>query len=97
VLACAALQCMGGQFQGRLVFRNDEERARAAGHGVTDLDRKYDLHDLVRAESIFVATGVTTGALLEGVRMTGDFVYTHSLVTNSATGTVREVRLKRRV
>jgi len=97
VLACAALKCMGGQFQGRLVFRNDEERARAAGHGVTDFDRKYDLHDLVRAEAIFVATGVTTGALLDGARMTGDFVYAHSLVTNSATGTVREVRLKRRV
>ena len=55
VLACAALKCVGGQFQGRLVFRNDDEkRARRSGHGVQDLDRKYDLHEMVRADAIFV-------------------------------------------
>ncbi|MDQ2764840.1 MAG: fructose-bisphosphatase class II, partial [Pseudomonadota bacterium] len=95
VLACAALKCVGGQFQGRLVFRNADERARAKGHGITDLDRKYDLHEMVRADAIFVATGVTSGALLDGVRMAGGLIYTHSLVMNSATGTVREVRMKR--
>ncbi len=96
VLACAALKCVGGQFQGRLVFRNADERARAKGHGVTDLDKKYDLHEMVRADAIFVATGVTTGPLLDGVRMIGGLVHTHTLVMNSATGTVREVRMKRR-
>ncbi len=96
VLACAALKCVGGQFQGRLVFRNADERARAKGHGVTDLDKKYDLHEMVRADAIFVATGVTTGALLDGVRMIGGLVHTHTLVMNSASGTVREVRMKRR-
>ena len=64
VLACAALKCVGGQFQGRLVFRNADERARAKRHGITDLDQKYDLHEMVRADAIFVATGVTNGALL---------------------------------
>jgi fructose-1,6-bisphosphatase II / sedoheptulose-1,7-bisphosphatase len=97
VLACAALKCVGGQFQGRLVFRNADERARAHGHGITDLDRKYDLHEMVRADAIFVATGVTGGALLDGVRIKDGFVHTHTLVMNSASGAVRQVRLKRRI
>jgi fructose-1,6-bisphosphatase II / sedoheptulose-1,7-bisphosphatase len=97
VLACAALKCVGGQFQGRLVFRNADERARAHGHGITDLDRKYDLHEMVRADAIFVATGVTGGNLLDGVRIKDGFVHTHTLVMNSASGAVRQVRLKRRL
>jgi fructose-1,6-bisphosphatase II / sedoheptulose-1,7-bisphosphatase len=97
VLACAALKCVGGQFQGRLVFRNADERARAKRIGITDLDKKYDLHEMVRADAIFAATGVTKGALLDGVRYENGFVHTHSLVMNSATRTVREVRMKRPV
>jgi fructose-1,6-bisphosphatase II / sedoheptulose-1,7-bisphosphatase len=97
VLACAALKCVGGQFQGRLVFRNADERARAARVGITDLDKKYDLHEMVRADAIFAATGVTKGALLDGVTVKDGFVNTHSLVMNSATRTVREVRMKRPV
>jgi len=95
VLACAALKCVGGQFQGRLVFRNADERARAKRLGITELDKKYDLHELVRADAIFAATGVTKGALLDGVKISGGFVRTHSLVMNSATHTVREVRMQR--
>jgi fructose-1,6-bisphosphatase II / sedoheptulose-1,7-bisphosphatase len=95
VLACAALKCVGGQFQGRLVFRNADERARAARVGITDLDKKYDLHEMVRADAIFAATGVTKGALLDGVKFEGGFVHTHTLVMNSASHTVREVRMKR--
>ena len=97
VLACAALKCVGGQFQGRLVFRNADERARAARVGITDLDKKYDLHEMVRADAIFAATGVTKGALLDGVTLEDGFVHTHTLVMNSATHTVREVRMKRPV
>ena len=97
VLACAALKCVGGQFQGRLVFRNADERKRAERIGITELDKKYDLHEMVRADAIFAATGVTNGALLDGVRLAGGFVHTHSLVLNSATRTVREVRMKRPV
>ena len=97
VLACAALKCVGGQFQGRLVFRNNDERARAARVGITDFDKKYDLHEMVRADAIFAATGVTKGALLDGVTVSGGFVHTHTLVMNSATHTVREVRMKRPV
>jgi len=95
VLACAALKCVGGQFQGRLVFRNADERARAARVGITDLDKKYDLHEMVRADAIFAATGVTNGALLDGVTFSDGFVHTHTLVMNSATRTVRDVRMKR--
>jgi fructose-1,6-bisphosphatase II / sedoheptulose-1,7-bisphosphatase len=97
VLACAALKCVGGQFQGRLVFRNNDERERARRIGITELDKKYDLHEMVRADAIFAATGVTDGALLDGVKHEGGFVHTHTLVMNSATRTVREVRMKRPV
>jgi fructose-1,6-bisphosphatase II / sedoheptulose-1,7-bisphosphatase len=95
VLACAALKCVGGQFQGRLVFRNADEKARATRLGVTDFDRKYSLHEIVRADAIFAATGVTSGALLDGIRFESGFVHTHSLVMNSSSRTVREVRMKR--
>jgi len=97
VLACAALKCVGGQFQGRLLFRNGDERARAARWGITDLDKTYDLHEIVRAEAIFAATGVTRGGLLDGVVYRDGCVHTHTLVMNSSTGTVREVRMKRKV
>ncbi|HEX5777116.1 MAG TPA: class II fructose-bisphosphatase [Caulobacteraceae bacterium] len=97
VLACAALKCVGGQFQGRLVFRNADERSRAERWGITQLDKKYDLHEIVRADTIFAATGVTDGALLEGVKFKDGFVHTHTLVMNSSTRTVREVRMKRPV
>ena len=95
VLACAALKCVGGQFQGRLVFRNADERARAARLGITDLDKKYTLHEMVRADAIFAATGVTKGAVLDGVTLKDGFVHTHTLVMNSSTQTVREIRMKR--
>ncbi|HWA64041.1 MAG TPA: class II fructose-bisphosphatase [Caulobacteraceae bacterium] len=97
VLACAALKCVGGQFQGRLVFRNADERSRAARLGITDLDKKYDLAEIVRADAIFAATGVTKGALLDGVRFADGFVLTDSLVMNSSTRTVRQVQMKRKV
>jgi fructose-1,6-bisphosphatase II / sedoheptulose-1,7-bisphosphatase len=95
VLACAALKCVGGQFQGRLVFRNADERGRAQRIGITEFDKKYDLHEMVRGPAIFAATGVTKGALLDGVRVDGGLVHTHSLVMDSSTGTVRQVRMKR--
>ncbi len=97
VLACAALKCVGGQFQGRLVFRNADEKARAERLGVKDFDKLYTLNEIVRADAIFAATGVTTGALLDGVRQEAGFIRTHSLVMNSASRTVREVRMKRPV
>ena len=97
VLACAALKCVGGQFQGRLVFRNEDERARARRLGLNDseFDRKYELNELVRGDAVFAATGVTTGTLLDGVRTSRGFIHTHSIVMNSQTGTVREIRMKR--
>jgi len=93
VLAAAALRCVGGQFQGRLVFRNDDERARAAKWGVTDLDRIYSLEDLAKGDCIFAATGVTDGSLLAGVKRRRDgVVTTDSVVMRAATGTVRWVK-----
>jgi fructose-1,6-bisphosphatase II / sedoheptulose-1,7-bisphosphatase len=92
VLAAAALRCVGGQFQGRLVFRNDDERARAARWGVEDLDRIYKLDELARGDVIFAATGVTDGSLLAGVKRRKDFVSTESVVMRASTGTVRWVK-----
>jgi fructose-1,6-bisphosphatase II / sedoheptulose-1,7-bisphosphatase len=93
VLAAAALRCVGGQFQGRLVFRNDDERARAAKWGVEDLDRIYHLEDLAKGDCIFAATGVTDGSLLEGVkRRKGGCITTESVVMRASTGTVRWVK-----
>ncbi len=91
VLAAAALRCIGGQFQGRLFFRNDEERERARRMGVGDLDRVYDLHDLARGDVMFTATGVTDGTMLKGIRRVGSKVVTQSIVMRSKTGTVRLV------
>ena len=95
VLACAALKCVGGQFQGRLVFRNADERARAQRIGLTDFDKTYDLHELVQGPAVFAATGVTKGALLDGVKVERGFVHTHSLVMDSANRFVRVIRMKR--
>ncbi len=97
VLACAALKCVGGQFQGRLVFRNADEKARAKKHGITDFDRKYDLHEMVSEDALFVATGVTDGALLSGVKIGGGLARTHSLLMDSHTRTVREIRMRRSI
>ena len=97
VLAAAALRCIGGQMQGRLVFRNDDEKARAAKWGISDLNRKYGLMDLVAGDVVFSATGVTDGAMLRGVhRDGGEFITTESVVMRSATGTVRWIRARHR-
>ncbi len=91
VLAAAALRCIGGQFQGRLLFRNDAERERAKRWGVTDLDKKYGLYDLAKGDVMFCATGVTTGPMLGGVRRFAGGAITHSVVMRSKSGTVRYV------
>lgn len=92
VLAAAALRCTGGQFQGRLVFRNEDEKARARRAGIKDLDRKYSLQDLSSGDVIFAATGVTDGSFLKGVRRSsGGGLSTHSVVMRAASRTVRWV------
>ena len=91
VLAAAALRCIGGQFQGRLLFRNDDEKARAAKWGVTDLNKKYSLTELASGNVMFAATGVTDGAMLKGVRRFAGGATTHSVIMRSKSGTVRYV------
>lgn len=91
VLAAAALRCIGGQFQARLLFRNDDERARAAKWGVEDLNRKYYLEDLASGDVIFAATGVTDGNLLKGVHRVGNMVTTESIVMRASSRTVRRI------
>jgi fructose-1,6-bisphosphatase II / sedoheptulose-1,7-bisphosphatase len=91
VLAAAALRCIGGQMQGRLLFENEEQIARAAGMGVVDPNRKYRLEDMAKGEVMFAATGVTTGPMLRGVRRFHAGAVTHSIVMRSKTGTVRYI------
>jgi fructose-1,6-bisphosphatase II / sedoheptulose-1,7-bisphosphatase len=91
VLAAAALQCIGGQMQARLIFRNDDEKERAARAGITDLKRKYGLNDLAHGDVMFSATGVTNGAMLQGVRRFAGGAITHSVVMRSKSGTVRMI------
>ena len=91
VLAAAALRCIGGQMQGRLVFRNADERARATRLGIKEFDRKYSLLELAHGEVMFAATGVTNGTMLKGVRRFRNGASTHSLVMRSKSGTVRYI------
>ena len=93
VLAAAALRCVGGQFNGRLVFRNDDERARARKWGIEDLDRIYKLDELAMGDCIFAATGVTSGSLLDGVKLRRDGkMTTDSVVMRASSGTVRWIK-----
>jgi len=93
VLAAAALRCVGGQFKGRLLFRNDDERARARKWGIEDLDRIYDLTELATGDVIFAATGVTSGSLLDGVKkLRNGKMTTESVVMRASSGTVRWVK-----
>jgi fructose-1,6-bisphosphatase II / sedoheptulose-1,7-bisphosphatase len=91
VLAAAALRCVGGQIQGRLVFRNDDEIARARRWGIDDLERIYTIEDMAKGDCIFAATGVTDGSLVEGVRRRKGCVTTQSIVMRASTGTIRRV------
>ncbi|MEP3052276.1 MAG: class II fructose-bisphosphatase [Erythrobacter sp.] len=102
VLAAAALRCVGGQFNGRLVFRNDDEKSRARKWGIEDLNRIYKLEDLASGDCIFAATGVTQGSLLDGVKRrrnhTGDTVMTtESVVMRASSGTVRWIKGEHRI
>jgi fructose-1,6-bisphosphatase II / sedoheptulose-1,7-bisphosphatase len=92
VLAAAALRCVGGQFNGRLLFRNEAEKARARKWGIEDLSRIYKLEDLAKGDCIFAATGVTDGSLLQGVKRRKGRMTTESVVMRASSGTVRWVR-----
>jgi fructose-1,6-bisphosphatase II / sedoheptulose-1,7-bisphosphatase len=91
VLAASALKCMGGQMWGKLLFRNDDEKGRAAKAGITDLDRIYARDDLVTADVIFAATGVTNGSIVAGVKREPHYLQTETILMRSKTGSVRRM------
>ena len=91
VLAAAALKCMGGQMYGQLLFRNDDERGRARRAGITDFNRIYTRDDLVTADVIFAATGVTQGSILQGIHIEAGYVTTETILMRSKTGSVRRM------
>lgn len=94
VLAAAALKCMGGQIFCRLVFRNEDEKARAARAGITDFDRIYSRDEMVTQDVIFAASGVTGGSLLSGIRREPGWVTTETLIMRSKTGSVRRMEYR---
>jgi fructose-1,6-bisphosphatase II / sedoheptulose-1,7-bisphosphatase len=94
VLAAAALRCIGGQIQGRLHFRNDDERERAHKAGIRDFNRKYATEEMASGDVMFAATGVTTGSMLRGIHYDGDAVITHTVVMRSLTRTVRWIEAR---
>ncbi|MEO6299588.1 MAG: class II fructose-bisphosphatase [Paracoccaceae bacterium] len=91
VLAASALKCMGGQMYGQLLFRNDDERDRATRAGITDFNRIYSRDELVTADVIFAATGVTQGSILQGIRREAGYVSTETILMRSKTGSVRRM------
>ena len=96
VLAAAALKCMGGQMYGQLIFRNDDERARARKTGVKDFDRIYALDDLITDDVIFAATGVTDGSVVSGARRVDGYLETETILMRSKTGSVRRLFYRQR-
>jgi fructose-1,6-bisphosphatase II / sedoheptulose-1,7-bisphosphatase len=96
VLAAAALRCIGGQMQGRLILDSEEKRERAAKMGIKEPRKKYEMEDMVRGDCLFAATGVTDGSMLRGVKFRGDMIDTETVVMRSVTGTVRWIRAEHR-
>jgi fructose-1,6-bisphosphatase II / sedoheptulose-1,7-bisphosphatase len=96
VLAAAALRCIGGQMQARLVLDTAERRERAAKMGVTDPRKRFEIEDMVRGDCLFAATGVTDGAMLRGVKFRNEIIETETVVMRSVTGTVRRITAEHR-
>ena len=97
VISAAALRCVGGDMQGRLLFRSDAEREKARAMGIADGEKVFGIQDLARGDVMFAATGVTNGDFLKGVRFTGDGARTQSVVMRSRTGTVRYIETEHHV
>jgi fructose-1,6-bisphosphatase II / sedoheptulose-1,7-bisphosphatase len=91
VLAAAALRCIGGQMWGKLLYENEEQVTRAKSMGVTNPDRVYRVDEMAKGDVMFAATGVTSGAMLRGVRRHAGGAYTHSIAMRSRSGTVRYI------
>jgi fructose-1,6-bisphosphatase II / sedoheptulose-1,7-bisphosphatase len=96
VLAAAALRCIGGQMQGRLILDTEEKRERAKKMGIKDPKKKYNMKDMVRGDCLVSATGVTDGSMLRGVRFEPERIFTHTVVMRSVTGTVRWIDAEHR-
>jgi fructose-1,6-bisphosphatase class II len=91
VLAAAALQCIGCNLEGQLLFNNEDEIKRAKKTGINDLNKIYQLNDLAMGDIMFSATGVTDGTMLKGIKITKNYAETHSIVMRSKTGTIRHI------
>lgn len=96
VIAAAALRCRGGDFVGKLVYKDEAEKARATRMGIKDLNKIFGIHELAKGNVMFCATGITQGAFLNGIRLVHGGAYSHSIVMRSETGTVRYIQTEHR-
>ena len=96
VLAAAALKCLGGQMQGRLVFRNKDEKGRASKAGIKNLEKIYRRDDMVSQDVIFAATGVTDGSIVQGAHRDGDYLETETILMRSKSGSVRRLTYRQK-
>src|SRR5690606_2059453 len=94
VLAAAALRCIGGQMQGRLLLNTEDKNARAAKMGISDPNRVYAMEEMAKGDVLFAATGVTDGNMLQGVKFARDYIETHTIVMRSASRTIREIKAR---
>ena len=97
VLAASALKCLGGQIQGRLIFRTNDERKRAEKAGIKDMNQIYSLNDMVTKEVIFAASGVTDGSMLKGARVIGNMLETDTILMRSKTGSIRRLNYRKKI
>jgi fructose-1,6-bisphosphatase II / sedoheptulose-1,7-bisphosphatase len=97
VLAASALKCLGGQIQGRLIFRTNDERKRAEKAGIKDMNQIYSLDDMVTKEVIFAASGVTDGSILKGARVIGNMLETDTILMRSKTGSIRRLNYRQKI
>ena len=97
VLAASALKCLGGQIQGRLIFRTNDERKRAEKAGIKDMNQIYSLNDMVTKEVIFAASGVTDGSMLKGARVVGNMLETDTILMRSKTGSIRRLNYRQKI
>ena len=97
VLAAAALDTFGCSFQARFLFDTDEDKTRAKKMGIRDLSKKYELNEIIKGDSIFCATGITTGDLVSGIEIKDNQFFSETLITHKSSGLKKLIKLKQKI
>ena len=97
VLAASALDAYNCNFQGRFIFETDEEKSRAKSMGISDLEKKYELNEIISGDSIFCATGITTGDLVSGIEVKDGEFFSETLITHKSSGLKKKIKIKQKI